>query len=256
MSIATVDVYGCDYITANGVLYLYIIIGRITPCGGVYHIGVGSSVVCSTVSGNAKASISGTDNSSSTLFCVVTGFYYSQKDTLMKNCLKKFSLFAALLAMSPLLTACGGEGDPESDNPSLTVSSVQVSYSVSLSDTWYKFFNVELSYTASPGETKVDTLDMDKNLNVTYKSFESPSKVSLKIVAKPKANHPDVDDGVTYPIDKDITLKVVGVPSNGGGAVFLFNEPQKSSKTTGSDALRKTLDKEHVLYDQSYTIPK
>ena len=68
MSIATVDVYGCDYITANGVLYLYIIIGRITPCGGVYHIGVGSSVVCSTVSGNAKASISGTDNSSSTLF--------------------------------------------------------------------------------------------------------------------------------------------------------------------------------------------
>ena len=67
MSIATVDVYGCDYITANGVLYLYIIIGRITPCGGVYHIGVGSSVVCSTVSGNAKASISGTDNSSSTL---------------------------------------------------------------------------------------------------------------------------------------------------------------------------------------------
>lgn len=174
----------------------------------------------------------------------------------MKNCLKKFSLFATLLAMSPLVTACGGNGDPESDNPAQTVSSVQVSYSVSLSDTWYKFFNVELSYTASPGETKVDTLEMDKNLNVTYKSFESPSKVSLKIVAKPKANHPDIDDGVTYPIDKDITLKIVGVPSNGEGAVFLFNEPQKSSKTTGSDALRKTLDKEHVLYDQSYTIPK
>ena len=79
LSIATVDVYGCDYITANGVLYLYIIIGRITPCGGVYHIGVGSSVVCSTVSGNAKASISGTDNSSSTLFCVVTGGFITHK---------------------------------------------------------------------------------------------------------------------------------------------------------------------------------
>ncbi len=176
----------------------------------------------------------------------------------MKNCLKKFSLFAALslLTMSSLLTACGGDGDSESEKPSQSVSSVQVSYSVSLSDTWYKYFNVELSYTASPSETMVDTLDMDKNLNVTYKFSESPSKVSLKIVAKPKANHPDVDDGVTYPIDKDITLKVVGVASNGSGSVFLFNEPQKSSKSTGSDAFRKTLDKEHILYDQSYTIPQ
>ena len=39
-----------------------ILIGDITPCGGVYHIGVGSNVVCSAVSGNAKASISGTDD--------------------------------------------------------------------------------------------------------------------------------------------------------------------------------------------------
>ena len=176
----------------------------------------------------------------------------------MKNCLERFSLFAALslLAMSSLLTACGGDDDSESDKPSQSVSSVQVSYSVSLSDTWYKYFNVELSYTASPGETKVDTLDMDKNLNVTYKFSESPGKVSLKIVAKPKADHPDVEDGVTYPIDKDITLKVVGVASNGSGSVFLFNVPQKSSKSTGGDAFHKALDKEHILYDQSYTIPQ
>ena len=31
-NLATVDVYGCDYITTNGVLYLYII-GGFTPCG-------------------------------------------------------------------------------------------------------------------------------------------------------------------------------------------------------------------------------
>ena len=46
-NLATVDVYGCDYNTTNGVLYLHII-GGFTPCGGVYHIGVGSNVVCST----------------------------------------------------------------------------------------------------------------------------------------------------------------------------------------------------------------
>lgn len=42
-------------------------------CGYIYHIGVGSSVVCSTVSGNAKASVRGTGNKSvpTLFFCVV-----------------------------------------------------------------------------------------------------------------------------------------------------------------------------------------
>ena len=61
MDLATVGVYGCDYITANGVLYTYNN-REDAPCGDVYHIGVGSNVVCSAVSGNAKASISGTDD--------------------------------------------------------------------------------------------------------------------------------------------------------------------------------------------------
>ena len=38
--------------------------------GYYIHIGVGSNVVCSTTIGNARASIRGTDNSDSTLFCV------------------------------------------------------------------------------------------------------------------------------------------------------------------------------------------
>ena len=46
-SIAAVDVHG-----------VYICI----PFRKLYHIGVGSSVVCSTISGNAKASVRGTDN--------------------------------------------------------------------------------------------------------------------------------------------------------------------------------------------------
>ena len=34
---------------------------RLIPTG-VYHIGVGSDVVCSTIIGNARASVCGTDN--------------------------------------------------------------------------------------------------------------------------------------------------------------------------------------------------
>ena len=46
-NIATVDDYGCD-LSQPMEYCTYKKIGRITPCGGVYHIGVGSNVVCST----------------------------------------------------------------------------------------------------------------------------------------------------------------------------------------------------------------
>lgn len=49
MSLATVDDLGmCLYTSPSGEYYI--------------HIGVGSSVVCSTISGNAKASVRGTDD--------------------------------------------------------------------------------------------------------------------------------------------------------------------------------------------------
>ena len=43
-----------------------------TPVGFTFHIGVGSSVVCSTIPGNAKASVRGTDNKEvPTLFSII-----------------------------------------------------------------------------------------------------------------------------------------------------------------------------------------
>ena len=39
-------------------------------CGGVYHIGVGSDVVCSTGLGSARASMCGTDNRTTHAFFV------------------------------------------------------------------------------------------------------------------------------------------------------------------------------------------
>ena len=62
MDLATVGVYGCDYITANGVLYTYNKIGKILHVVAYIISAWASNVVCSTVSGNAKASISGTDD--------------------------------------------------------------------------------------------------------------------------------------------------------------------------------------------------
>lgn len=174
----------------------------------------------------------------------------------MNYSFKKYPVFMALSFVSFLLTACGSNDEADDDLSTPSVSSVQVSYSVSLSDTWYKFFNVELSYDTFSGNTSVESLDMDKNMNITYNFSETPKKIGLKIVAKPKANHPDVEDGVTYPINKEINFKVVGVASNGSGSVFLFNKPRTTIKSTGGDALRNSLNKEHVLYDQSYTIPQ
>ena len=67
MNLATVAAPGVIYITTNGIThYLFVLLCEKDKRGyhvvHIFHIGVGSSVVCSSVSGNAKASISGTDN--------------------------------------------------------------------------------------------------------------------------------------------------------------------------------------------------
>ena len=57
LNIATVDVLGCGYITTFGIAIFIAM-----PLGYIYHIGVGSNVVCSTVIGNARAAMCGMDN--------------------------------------------------------------------------------------------------------------------------------------------------------------------------------------------------
>ena len=73
LNLATVDVLGCDYITAFGVAV------SLQQCllGYIYHIGVGSNVVCSTTIGNARASMSGMDNGTFHAFLCLYVMKYS-----------------------------------------------------------------------------------------------------------------------------------------------------------------------------------
>lgn len=70
-NLATVDVHGCDYITAWDVRCQHLLCldkSKFVHHGVYFHIGVGSNVVCSTTIGNARASIRGTDDRSSHAF--------------------------------------------------------------------------------------------------------------------------------------------------------------------------------------------
>lgn len=177
----------------------------------------------------------------------------------MKDFLKRFPVFVTLFlfSMSPVLTSCGNDDDNGDDGTSSpSVSSVEVSYSVSLSDAWYKYYDVELSYTPAPGQTTTETLEMDKEMKISYKYAESPDEISLKIVAKPKANLPEIVDDETYELNKSISLNVAGVASNGSGNIFVWSQPVATSMATKGSSLRKALNKERTLYDQSYTLPK
>lgn len=65
-NIATVGVQGVNCslpkVYTNIILPNGIMLFSYTPVGYYIHIGVGSNVVCSTIPGNAKASVRGTDS--------------------------------------------------------------------------------------------------------------------------------------------------------------------------------------------------
>ncbi len=175
--------------------------------------------------------------------------------------MRKINLFSVLLAMlaialSVILASCGEEKEPEVDDPYATTS-IKISYSVHLADTWYQYFNVEMTSTGPGGEPHTEIIQMDHEISMTLPLNEAPDKVVLTVIAKPKANHPEVVDGTTYSIDYSSNLKVVSLTKDGkeSGEIF-YSSPFSSTRSTGGDAFRKALKKEHTLCNDSYIIKK
>lgn len=173
-----------------------------------------------------------------------------------KNCMS--ALWVVLAMMVPfVLSSCGDDGkESEIENPNATTS-IRVTYSVELTDTWYEFYNVEMTYTQAGGTLTTKTLQMDETFEVNTPVAEAPGEVSLLVVAKPKTDHPEVVDGEKYILSQSISLKVEGLNKEGqmSGELY-YTHPSSSSKTTSGDAFRKALEKEFTLYDYSYEIKK
>ncbi|MGI5975209.1 MAG: hypothetical protein ACOX7E_05640 [Paludibacter sp.] len=177
----------------------------------------------------------------------------------MKKNSRFFLVLMAIFAITPaaILTSCkdNDDDDPVVDDSQVTLK-VKITYSVDLADTWYEFYNVEITYTGSDGNSETKIIQENQEESMTLFKNEAPDTVAFKVIAKPKDTPPEVEDGKVYSLDHSANLSVVTMTEDGKEVTALFSEPTNATLKSGGDAFRQALQKERQLYNRSYSIKK
>ena len=134
----------------------------------------------------------------------------------MKNLmlLKAVILCMVMMVCGLSLTACGDDDEPEElvTNERETIKAI---YSVSLSDDWYKYFDIEVRYTVA-GAIESETLDMDWKMDISIPASAEPDKYVFSVIAKPKADVPELDPTIeNYELSSSYSLNVSAVNTDG-----------------------------------------
>lgn len=167
-----------------------------------------------------------------------------------KGLFKLSVLYLAMIAGCIHLAACSDSDDEQEVTNELTT--IKTEFSVSLSDDWYKYFDIEVTYTSETGE-KTITLTQDWTCKSDISYSAEPDEIICKVVANPKANAPAIDANATYLLEQNIYAKVIGILKDGTTDSHYGLIGSRSSKEDlNSTGMEKYITKEHRLFSFSF----
>ena len=128
------------------------------------------------------------------------------------------------------LTACGDDDEPE-ELVTNERETIKATYSVSLSDDWYKYFDIEVRYTVA-GAVESETLDMDWKMDISIPASAEPDKYVFSVIAKPKADVPELDPTVEeYEFSHSYSLEVSALNTDGSEESVIMQPAGKETLT-------------------------
>lgn len=159
-------------------------------------------------------------------------------------------LCLAMIASCISLTACSDDDDePEATND---LTTIKTEFSVSLSDDWYKFFDIEVNYTSETGEKTV-TLTQDWIFENEIPYSAEPDEIICNVTAKPKANAPEIVSTESYLMEENIKALVIGILQNGEQDI---NYGLKGTRNGNDDKTAKEMEnflkRSHTLLSFSF----
>lgn len=170
----------------------------------------------------------------------------------MKNFFKATVLCLAMLAGCISFASCSDDNEEEpiqvDKNP---LEKVVINYSLDLDDDWYKFFDVEVRY-AIGGDEETITITEDWKLEKTISYSEDLKAYTCYVTAKPKAELPAIEEGVTYHLGhKNFTTITVIRKDGSKELVTSYGSPSTLAIT--AEGMKKQVTREHKLMSFSYT---
>ncbi len=170
-----------------------------------------------------------------------------------KKYLLAFFAWVCVVAISLSFASCSSDDD-EKEQETNTLSKIKTEYTVSLDENWYKFFDIEMTYTTVTGSTETITLTEDYSIDSEIPVEMEPAMYICKITAKPKANAPAIEDGKTYPMGCSVHAIVTGYLKDGKQDTdYGFRGENVSNMEYSSKYMTTYIQQEHSILNFHYT---
>ena len=174
----------------------------------------------------------------------------------------KFLFRAVVLCMAMLagcisFTSCSDDEDAPIEEVTNELTNVKVEYSINLSENWFKYFDIEVSYNSGV-EEKTMTLTEGWVYSMTIPYTGEEVNYYCNVTAKPKAEVPAFDTDTAYYFAQETHAKVSGILKDGSVASdFGLNATGSTGGLNiAGAAMEAYTQKEQSLLNFSYTPEK
>ena len=166
-------------------------------------------------------------------------------------------LCMAMLAGSITFSSCSEDEEDPIEEETNKLTDVNVKYSINLSENWFKYFDIEVSYNTGV-EEKTITITEGLSYNVTVPYTGEEVNYYCNVTAKPKAEVPAFNTDTAYYFAEEIQVVVSGKMEDGTVAsdFGLSGAVASGSINIAGAAMEAYTHKEHKLYTFSYTPEK
>lgn len=162
-------------------------------------------------------------------------------------------LCLAMLAGCISFASCSEDDDATIEEDTNKLENVKIDYSIDLTENWFKYFDIELSYNIGAEEkTMVLTEDWDCSITIPY---TGETNYYCNVIAKPKAEVPAFDADSTYLFGKESHARVTGILKDGSVDSNFSSSLTEESGTlnVGGAAMEAYTQQEFTLLKFSYT---
>lgn len=173
-----------------------------------------------------------------------------------KSLLKATVLCLAMMACCINFSACSSdENEPETIITN-ELTTIEAEYSVSLSEDWYRFFDIEVTYTSETGVKSILlTEDWNFDMNIPYTA--GPDEFVCQVTARPKADMPAIEENASYLLEENIQVRVNGILEDGTmSSEYGYSGNRSGTETKSSEGMKKYITGEHSLMKFTYTPEK
>lgn len=153
-----------------------------------------------------------------------------------------------MTALAPVLASCGSDDDETAYLEVGRTDYVEVEYSVDLSEAWYGFYNISVSYTGRDGVIRYENFEADRDIKFRVDYDVAPRDMQFTVIASPKAESPQIDDDRDVIFDQNCSIKVRGYTFANQRTMldYLHRDPDRYTVAPGK--MSRQLEQDLVLF--------